>query len=250
MQLDWTTFILEVINFLVLVWLLRHFFYRPVLAVLDARQARVQEARTTAEGIRRDAEALKAKYETRLADWNAGLEQERQKLDQEMRQERSRRLDELKRALYDEEAKNRARSDAANVAREAAITRQAQTEAYGAAAQLLQRLSSPALTVQIARIFREDLAALPDDARTTLQQAAKTVAEEETVEIAGAHPLDASELVRLSEALALAAGRPLTTRFREAPELIGGLRVAVGQCQLDANLANELAFFRRAEGHD
>jgi len=250
MQLDWTTFILEVINFLVLVWLLRHFFYRPVLAVLDARQARVVEARTTAEGIRRDAEALKAQYENRLADWNAGREQDRRKLDQEMRQERARRLDELKHALDDEESKNRARRDAANATREAAITRQVQTEAYGAAARLLQRLASPALTWQIARIFREDLAALPDEQRATLQQAAKTLAEQETVEIAGAHPLEANELARLNDALAHAAGRPLATRFREAPELIGGLRVGVGQCQLDANLANELAFFRRAGGHD
>ena len=39
MELDWTTFVLEVINFLVLVWILRRYLYRPVLNTLAARKA-------------------------------------------------------------------------------------------------------------------------------------------------------------------------------------------------------------------
>ena len=39
MQFDWTTFVLEVLNFLVLLWILKRFLYQPVLDVLDARQA-------------------------------------------------------------------------------------------------------------------------------------------------------------------------------------------------------------------
>ena len=43
MQIDWTTFALEILNFLVLVWILKHFFYQPVLAVLDKRRASVEK---------------------------------------------------------------------------------------------------------------------------------------------------------------------------------------------------------------
>ena len=39
MDFDWTTFALEAVNFLILVWILKHFFYRPVLAVIEARRA-------------------------------------------------------------------------------------------------------------------------------------------------------------------------------------------------------------------
>ncbi|MGE0311710.1 MAG: hypothetical protein AB7P21_08865 [Lautropia sp.] len=39
MRIDWLTVAAQVVNFLVLVWLLRRFLYRPVLAAMAARQA-------------------------------------------------------------------------------------------------------------------------------------------------------------------------------------------------------------------
>ena len=53
MAIDWTTFTLEVVNFLVLVWLLKRFLYQPVLEVLGRRQAGV--AHTLAEARRAEA---------------------------------------------------------------------------------------------------------------------------------------------------------------------------------------------------
>ncbi|SPJ16771.1 ATP synthase subunit b [Burkholderiales bacterium] len=249
MQMDWTTFVLEVINFLVLAWLLQHFFYRPVLAVLDARQAKVQAIKTEAETIRRDAEALRTQYETRLADWNAERERERETLQQELLQERARRLDELRHELADEEAKSRARADAAAAAREAALRRRSIADAYGAAAAMLQRLASPALTARIVQLFCEDLDALGEVDRTSLRQAAAALMEQETVDISSACPLGEAERSALIEALARATGRRPDVRFREAAELIGGLRAAVGQCRLDASLADELAFFQQQGKH-
>jgi F-type H+-transporting ATPase subunit b len=249
MQIDWTTFVLEIINFLILLWLLQHFFYRPVLAMLDARREKVQAIKGEADTLRREAENLKAQYEGRLADWNAEREQARQKLAQELVQERAKRLDELKRALADEEAKSRARSDAAEAARAAASGRQAMKDAYGAAAAILQRLATPTLTQRIIQVFCEDIDTLPEAERTTLRQAVAALTEREAVEITSAHPLDGLARSALSAALAKAAGRPLAVHFSESPELIGGLRGAVGQCRLDASLADELAFFQRQANH-
>ena len=39
MQIDWWTLALQTINFLVLVWLLTHFLYRPVRQVIAERKA-------------------------------------------------------------------------------------------------------------------------------------------------------------------------------------------------------------------
>lgn len=249
MQMDWTTFLLEVTNFIVLVWLLRHFFYRPVLAVLDARQARVLAAKDEAAALHGEAVALRAQYEERLAAWASAQERAHQKLEQELTQERARRLNELKLFLADEEAKSRARSDAAALARESAFNRQALEDAFGAAAAILQRLASPALTANIAQVFGEDLAAMPEAELTTLQQAVATLGDQEAIDIASAHPLDGATRLQLARDLESACGRPLQTHFRAAPELLAGLRVAVGQCRLDASLADELAFFRKNNGH-
>jgi len=42
MRVDWTTLALQTINFTILVWLLQHFLYRPVLRMIDARKAELQ----------------------------------------------------------------------------------------------------------------------------------------------------------------------------------------------------------------
>jgi len=61
MQIDWWTFGLQAINFLVLVWLLQRFLYRPVLAVIARRRAEAEKS--FQEAGRREALADKARHE-------------------------------------------------------------------------------------------------------------------------------------------------------------------------------------------
>jgi len=42
MELNWSTFLLEIINFLILVWILKHFFYKPILDVIAHRRADIE----------------------------------------------------------------------------------------------------------------------------------------------------------------------------------------------------------------
>ena len=67
MEFDWTTFVLEALNFLVLVWLLKRFFYQPVLAEIEARRDATAKTIADAETVRREAEALKSEYQAHLA---------------------------------------------------------------------------------------------------------------------------------------------------------------------------------------
>jgi len=49
MLIDWFTVSAQIANFLILVWLLRRFLYRPILDAIDAREQRVAAAMTEAE---------------------------------------------------------------------------------------------------------------------------------------------------------------------------------------------------------
>ncbi len=245
MQFDWTTFVLEVINFLVLVWLLKHFFYKPVLNILDARQERVRAEVARAEQLQQDAEALKAQYEARLADWNKEREQARQQLEQELAQLRAVSTENIKQSLADEEAKARVRGAAITASREAELARQAAGEAYENASAMLRRLATPELTASIVKMFQQDMKALPSAEQEALRKAAQVVESGVTVEIASAHALNDKDLSSISQSLSEVACRPINAVFKLDPELIAGLRVTVGECLLHANLAEELQFFRR-----
>ncbi len=51
MPFDWATFGLEILNFLVLVWLLARFLYRPIIGAIAKRKAEIAD--TVAVGGRR-----------------------------------------------------------------------------------------------------------------------------------------------------------------------------------------------------
>ena len=57
MQFDWVTFLLEFVNFLVLVWLLTRFFYKPVRNVIEARKKSIEHKIAEAEKTRTEADA-------------------------------------------------------------------------------------------------------------------------------------------------------------------------------------------------
>ena len=56
MLIDWFTVSAQIVNFLILVWLLRRFLYRPILDAIDAREQRVAAALTKAEVNKEEAE--------------------------------------------------------------------------------------------------------------------------------------------------------------------------------------------------
>ena len=250
MEFDWTTFFLEILNFLVLLWILRRFIYRPILSSLDARQQRIKEETMRAEQLRNEAETLRHQYEARLTDWNQECELNRHQLEQELAQLRNTGLENLKKTLADEAAKSRVRNEAALAAHESALLREARSAAYSHVSLMLQRLASPELTHSIVGIFLEDLGHLPEIDQNALRKAATMLIAASAVEIISAHPLNDVDRSALADGLSATAGQDLTFTFTEDPNLIAGLRAVVGECQLHANLADELAFFRREVRHD
>jgi F-type H+-transporting ATPase subunit b len=250
MQLDWTTFILEILNFLVLVWILQHFLYRPVLDLLAARQQKILENREAAEKTRAEADAMRLQYESRLADWQKEREISRRELEEELAQIRTREMDNIKKALAGEEEKLRARNEKLLAAREAELLRSAASQAYGEAALMLKHLASPELTQRIAGVFLEDLDVLPEHDRSVLRKAAGALKEKDTVRIVSAHALPSAILAGIEAGLNAACGKSLPAVYSEDPALIAGVRAIVGECELHANLADELKFFSRQTNHE
>mgnify|MGYP002455135563 CR=1 FL=1 len=62
------TFFAQILNFLILLFILAKFAYKPLMKVLDERRARVANDLETAEKTRVEAEALKEQYSKQLAE--------------------------------------------------------------------------------------------------------------------------------------------------------------------------------------
>lgn len=87
MSIDWITVAAQIINFLVLVWLLKRFLYRPILDGIDAREAEIAARMGEAAQVRQNAEATEAKYKAEVASLRASraemLEEARQAAEEE-----------------------------------------------------------------------------------------------------------------------------------------------------------------------
>jgi F-type H+-transporting ATPase subunit b len=137
-EVNWSTFVLEFINFLVLVWLLKRFLYKPVLEIIEQRRAAIEATLAEAETRHSDAEKLQAHYETRVADWEQERQQSREALVRELEIEREHQLADLKTEL----ALEREKSHAADARRQADSQRQMESTALEHGARFASRLLS------------------------------------------------------------------------------------------------------------
>ncbi|MEB8386515.1 F0F1 ATP synthase subunit B [Rhodobacteraceae bacterium KMM 6894] len=62
MSIDWITVAAQIANFLVLVWLLKRFLYRPILDGIDAREAEITARMQEAAKAKAKAEATEAAF--------------------------------------------------------------------------------------------------------------------------------------------------------------------------------------------
>lgn len=241
MEFDLTTFILEVLNFLVLVWLLKRFLYRPVLAVIEARRAENAKTIADAETLHGEATALKGEYRARLATVDQDRAAARAGLDAEIDAERTHRLAALEAELVADRTRRDTLEARERRDREAALERQAMTIAARFATRLLDRLAGPELEGRLADLALSELDAQAPDKLEALRAALRDSGA--SIRVVSAYALDAARRAALTEILGRLAGRPVEPEFSQDPLLKAGVCIMAGAWVLMANLRDELAFF-------
>jgi len=191
MLIDWFTVGAQLLNFLILVWLMQRFLYRPVLAAIAGREQRI--AGQLADADRRQHEA--AQLGAGLAAKTAELDRQRAALLADAvaaaQAERQRLLDQGRAA----DAALRQRNDAAMRAEQqrlcGAVTAQAGEEVLAVARRALAELADDTMEAGMVRLFLRRLAAL--DAAARAQLGAALAAAPASAVLRSALPLDADQ---------------------------------------------------------
>ena len=241
MELNWSTFVLEIINFMVLVWILKRFFYRPVLNVLARRRAGIEKNLSDAKTLHDDAEALQAQYRDRLADWEQERQQARERLAKEIEEERARRLAALQSELEQEREKTRIaearrQADALHKAEETALI-----QATRFASRVLGQAAGPELEANLLELVIDELPQLSAERIAALHN--RWGQSSEAIVIASAFPISDTQRQKLQKALNATTGADLPLHFEQDAGLLAGVRITVGAWVLGANLKDELRSF-------
>ena len=232
MSIDWITVGAQIVNFLVLVWLLKRFLYRPILDGIDAREAEIAQRMREAARIRAAADGRQAEYEQQIA----ALERMRaDALDAAQRE------GETQRKAMLEDARKRLRQEADERAAHRAETARAfAADLQRAGGEALLSLTGKALrdlageTLE-SRIVERALAQLPDRGR----ELAMTSERGHTALALTRDPLPAQTQERLRVALSevLPDAR---LDFRTDPARPLGLGLQLGGVQVDWTIESYL----------
>lgn len=246
MELTWSTFALEILNFLVLVWILKRFLYKPVLDVVARRRAGIEKQLADAAALEADAQALRARYQGRVEEWNAERQKALEALNREVEAERGKRLAALEEVLERERKKAEAAAERGRADAAARLERTALEQGASFAAKLLSTAAGPETERRLAALAIDALGALPPGRAAELTAGGGEPPDRITV--ASAYPLDAAECGRLRAALAKLLGGEPSFEFVEDASLVAGLAVTVGPWRLGLNVRDELAGFTRLAG--
>ncbi|MFT7223533.1 MAG: F-type H+-transporting ATPase subunit b [Cellvibrionaceae bacterium] len=241
MELNWSTFVLEILNFLVLMWVLKRFFYTPVLKVIVKRQNQIKQQMAEAETREGEAQALEARYKNRLTNWEAEKLRARQALRDDFALERER----LAKALNDDIEQQRGKARAQDAHQRQDLVNQAKQSAFDQAAyfatKLLSRLASPELEARIAGLVFEDLLALTEHQLKALGNSDQ--GDKAALVVSSAYPLSDELKNQFETNLNKILTQQQPVVFRQVPDLLAGIRIQMGAWRLEASLGEELRYF-------
>jgi F-type H+-transporting ATPase subunit b len=236
--IDWFTVFAQAINFLILVWLLHRYLYKPVLAAIDAREqkiaamikdAQIQETKAKAAGeeLRKRNEAFDEERNGLMRKATDVVATERQRLMESTRQDSELLRVKLSQALGAERAE---------LGRQLSVRTQA--EVFALTRKALSELGGISLEDRVVEVLIERLRALPEPQKLAL---AATPALTRTVLVRGAHEPSPACRTKLETAIREALGATAVVHFEAAPELLCGLEVSVAGQKLAWSVADYLS---------
>jgi F-type H+-transporting ATPase subunit b len=244
MSFDWRTFALQTVNVLILIWLLRRFFWRPVADMIEQRR---QRAQGLLDEARRDREAAaRALAQARRRD--DGFSREREAMLAQVRREAAEAGEALMAQVKAEIAQARLQAETLLARQRQAAEREWSAQAGGLAvdiaSRLAARLDGAAVRAAFLRWLIEKLAAQSDPVRQSL------LAGGGPIELVAAAPLDAAEQAQIAAALQAALGAAPKLVFSVDPALIAGLELKSPHFALTNSWRADLAEILAELAHD
>jgi F-type H+-transporting ATPase subunit b len=174
MLIDWFTVAAQALNFLILVWLLKRFLYKPILDAIDAREKRIATELADAEAKKAEARQERDEFKRRNEEFEHMRAERLNRAAEEATAERQRLID-LARKESDtlrtkwQEALGREHQ---NLSEE--LTRRTRDEVFAIARKALADLASVSLEEQMTDAFIRRLQDLSPTEKDALKLAFKT----------------------------------------------------------------------------
>lgn len=223
MTIDWFTFFAQILNFLVLVWLLKRFLYQPVLDAMEAREKQIASRVEEAEEAKRVANEEADVHRDKIRE----LENTREKLVEEA-------ADEVK--AWREEHMQGAREEVEQARNEwyhgiereqhafiRELQKRAASHVHRLTEHILKDLANADLEQQAFEVFLERLGDITASERKQISDALGN--SEKHVYVESAFELTEAQIERIKQVIHRGLQEELKVDFRVEPDLICGIEL-------------------------
>ena len=236
---DWFTIVAQALNFLILVWLMKRFLYKPILHAIDEREKRIATELANADAKKAEAQKEHEEFQHKNEEFDKQRAELLTKAKDEAQAERQRLLDEARKAADTLSAKRQEtlRNDAHNLNQ--AITRRAGEEVFAIARKALRDLATTSLEERLGEVFTRRLREMDGKAKAELGEALKAATEPGLVR--STFELPPEQRAAIQNALNETFSAEVRVRFETAPDLVSGIELTTNGRKVAWSIADYLA---------
>jgi F-type H+-transporting ATPase subunit b len=246
MLFDWFTVGAQALNFLILVFLMWRFLYKPILHAIDEREKRIAAELADADAKRAEAQKERDEYQNK----NEVFEQKRAALlrqaTDEAKEERQRLIEEARQAAdaMSSRWQTTLRNEAFSLNQ--AIGSRVQQEVFAIARKALTDLAGANLEERLGEVFTRRLREMQSQPRETLAEALRTAAD--PVLVRSTFDLPAEQRAVIQKAINDTFSADIRLRFETAPDLISGIELATNGLRVGWNITEYLTSLEKGVG--
>ena len=239
MLIDWFTVAAQAVNFLILVWLMKRFLYKPILHAIDEREKRIATELANADAKKAEVQKEHDEFERKNAEFDQQRAALLSKATDEAQAERRRLLDEARKAAEALSSKRRETLKDEERSLHRAISRRTQREVFAIARKALSDLATVSLEERLGEVFTRRLREMEGKAKEALGEALKTASGPAVVR--SAFDLPADQRAAIENALNETFSAEVRVRFETAPDLVGGIELTTNGQKVAWSIADYLA---------
>lgn len=235
MNINWFTVVAQLINFLVLVWLLKKFLYKPVLDAIDAREQKIISRLEDATAKEDDAKKAKDEFAEKNKQFDAQKKDLMAKAIAETQVQKDKLLQNAREAVDALQVKQKKSMIEMQESLEKDLAQKTRQHVFDISRKTLIDLASTTLETQAAKLFLSRIAGLNAEEKQQFKTAFSSG--NGPVTIQSAFELPENSKNEIENAVNETLGNKTEIEFRTAPEVISGIELTANGYKLDWSIS-------------
>ena len=242
MKINWFTVIAQVINFLILVWLLKKFLYKPVLDAIDTREKKITARLEDAKNKKDEARKEQDEFTEKNTQFDAQKKELMDKAIADTKVQKDKLLEDARKEVDALHAKQQKAVADMQQNLKKDLVQKTQLEVFGISRKVLTDLASVDLEEQTTKLFISRLEQLKDEEAKQFKDAFKSdiklpAVGHRPVLIQSAFQLPKKQQTEIEEAVDKILGKETEFEFKTAPEIVSGIELSANGYKLSWSIA-------------